>query len=210
MKKLCSIVLVGILLLSVTACTRISEQSNDGMSTSDKSVEDASVSSDVLLTDKELEDRMLYLIDPYILPVYWYTGDGSERLDVFEMEHVKPLENTPKDTTFYEVLRFNSIEDMKQSTEQIVTKEFAEQNLYPLLEKHKQFLERNGKLYYNTSAGSGGPVSGPVKATVLSKTENDAILSVVFQDLDGAEEEHQIELKKESGTWKLNNYPYLD
>ena len=107
------------------------------------------------ITDEALVDRTLYLLGHYIFPGYWYTGDGCDLLYVNEVG-MEPLENTPEYTKFFRVLRFDSIKEMKQATEQIVTKEFAENKLYPLLEENGQFLERDGKLYFNTEIGRGG------------------------------------------------------
>ena len=42
---------------------------------------------------------------------------------------------------------------------------------------------------------------------MISKKENEALLSVVYQDLGGEEEAYNIELKKENDTWKINNCP---
>ena len=108
------------------------------------------------ITDEALIDRALCLLDVYIFPVYWWAVSSEDLLNVNEWEGVEPLENTPEYTKFFRVLRFDSIKEMKQATEQIVTKEFAENKLYPLLEENGQFLERDGKLYFNTEIGRGG------------------------------------------------------
>lgn len=165
------------------------------------------VQADALPSDDMLVNRTLYLFDMYVLPVSWWRGAGSDSLCVNEF--AEPLENTPEGTTFHPVTRFQSIDAMKRATEQVFTKAYAEENLYPFLEKRKQFLERDGKLYMNTSAGAGMPPWGPVAADVKTKSVNSAILSVTFQDPYLEEEIHDIGLKLEDGIWKLNDYPYL-
>lgn len=194
LKRILSILLIGVLLLSAAACKQ--------------TVSNNDASADVM-TDEDLVDRTFYLLDGFVLPFSWYRGgDGSDLLNVNDSEGVEPLENTPEGTAFYQVLRFNSIKELKRATEQVVTKEYAEKYLYPDLVEYNLFLERDGKLYLNTEIGAGGTPFGPVEATVLSKTEDEAMLSVVFRDTLGEEEVHEIELKRENGIWKLNNYPY--
>lgn len=192
MKKLL-IVLIAILLLCFTACTL--------------NKDDNYASADVLLSDNILEERTLYLFDAFVLPIYWWAGAGSSLLDV--NVYVEPLSDTPEGTAFYPVNRFDSIEEMKRATEQVVTKKYAQENLYPFLEKHHQFLERNNRLYINTNAGCGAPPFEPISASVNSKTENSAIITVVFRDNLNREETHKIELIKENDNWKLNSFPFL-
>ena len=166
----------------------------------------SSQSEDALPEDEVLIDRTLYLFDIYVLPVSWWTGSGIFQLNINEVSD--PLENTPEGTEFHQVHRFDSIDEMKRATEQVFTREYAEKNLYPNLEKYKQFLERDGKLYINTEIGAGSTLFAPISAKVLSKAEDEAVLSVTFEEPYGRQEIHEIVLKKEKDSWKLNNYPY--
>lgn len=217
-----------IIFMSFSGCTQTQSneiesqsfsQSKQSSLASDSSLHDENASiqtaneailDDDIPSDEDLVDRTLYLFDIYVFPVGWWIGANEDALCVKYYEGLEPLENTPEYTAFYQVLRFNSIDEMKRATEQVVTKDYAENNLYPFLEENRQFLERDGKLYINIEGGCGMPPFGPISATVLSKTKNEAELSVVFQAEPGEEEVHKIELKRESGTWKLNNYPFLD
>lgn len=203
MKKLYAVLILGVLLLSATSCRQTLSESEEGLNVN-------AVSTDVLLTDEELIDRTLYLYDMYVLPVYWWTGAGSDLLAVWENESVEPLHSTPEGTTFYQIMRFNNIKEMKRATEQVVTRKYAEAYLYPLIEENQQFLEKDDKLYMNTSAGGGRSPLKPVSATVLSKTATNAELNVVFQEYYFEEVQmHKIELERENGIWKLNNTPYV-
>lgn len=169
------------------------------------------VSSIVLLTDEELEDRLLYLLDSHILPVFWWTGASDSTLDINYREDIEPLENTPENTEFYQVMRFYSIKEMKRATEQVVTKAYANKYLYPFLEKTNMFLERDGKLYRNQSMRPYGVAPYvPISATVLSKDENKAVLSLILRETYGKELVREIEMQRETGIWKLNNCPYMD
>jgi len=187
--KLISVFIVSLLLFSMISCASKNETLTDN-----------------LLTDEELVDRTLYLFDIYVFPVSWWTCSGFSSLIVNEF--VDPLENTSEGTAFHPVTRFNSIDEMKRATEQVVTKEYAEKNLYPNLNTYNQFLERDGKLYTNTEIGGGGTLFKPVSAKVTSKAKNEVILSVMFEEPYGEQETHEITLKNENGVWKLNNYPY--
>ena len=117
----------------------------------------------------------------------------------------EPLPDTPEYTTFFEVSRFDSIGEMKRAVEQVVTQEFAENILYPYLEKG-DFMEHDGKLYRNTSLLGSGWGADPVSASVLSKSENNAVLLVEFQEYD-----HivtcDVQMTKENGIWKIASLP---
>ena len=200
MKKIVSLLIVIVSIFAVAGCNANAPVTNNNSG--------ENPSEQLLLTDEELINRTLYLFDYYVLPIDWWTGAGTFKLNVNEFGD--PLENTPEGTAFHPVHRFNSIDEMKRATEQAVTMEYAEKNLYPNLDKHEQFLERDGNLYMNTEQGRGGYLFGPISAQVLSKTEDAAIMSVTFEEPYGEQEIHEIELKKENGVWKLNNYPYYE
>lgn len=46
-------------------------------------------------------------------------------------------------------------------------------------------------------------------ATVVSKSEDAAVLSVTFIDSDNKKEIRNIEMEFENQTWKLNSSPYI-
>ena len=197
------------LILAVSAgCVKMPPANSTSDFSSDETTNNTIASAGVMLTDEELEDRTLYLFDIYVFPVPWWTCSGFSSLIVNEF--VDPLENTPEGTAFHPVARFDSIAEMKRATEQVVTKAYAEKNLYPNLDTYHQFLERDGKLYTNTEMGGGLTAFKPISAKVLTKTEQEAILSVLFKEPYGERETHEITLEKENGTWKLNNYPYYE
>lgn len=155
-------------------------------------------------SDEQLISRLFSLYDYYIYPVPWFLGAGDDALGTLEIGY-EPLPDTPEYTTFFEVSRFDSIDEMKRAVEQVVTQEFAENTLYPYLEKG-DFMERDGKLYRNTSLLGSGWGTDPVSASVLSKSENNAVLSVEFQEyyhiVTG-----DVQMTKENGIWKIASLP---
>lgn len=155
-------------------------------------------------SDEQLISRLFSLYDYYIYPIPWFLGAGDDALGTLEVGY-EPLPDTPEYTTFFEVSRFDSIDEMKRAVEQVVTQEFAENTLYPYLEKG-DFMERDGKLYRNTSLLGSGWGADPVSASVLSKSENNAVLLVEFQEYD-----HivigDIQMTKENGIWKIASLP---
>lgn len=161
---------------------------------------------DVLLSDKELEDRAIFLFDPYVLPVYWWTEANGMLLSI--NNHLWPIFDAPDYTPFYCIERFNSIEEMKRATEQVMTKKYARENLYPLLEENHHLQEKDGRLYIDIKGKNRPAFFKPVSSSVESKTKDNATLTVVFRDESDNEETHKIELVKENDNWKLNNFPF--
>lgn len=155
-------------------------------------------------SDEQLISRLFSLYDYYIYPIPWFLGAGDDALGTLEVGY-EPLPNTPEYTTFFEVSRFDSIDEMKRAVEQVVTQEFAENTLYPYLEKG-DFMERDGKLYRNTSLLGSGWGADPVSASVLSKSENNAVLSVEFQEYDHIVT-GDVQMTKENGIWKIASLP---
>ena len=201
--KILSVVMAAALVL-LAGC-------QSGEPSSQTSSVEADIAAEHLLSDEKLIDRALYLLEPSIHPISWWIGAGIISLEVWEAEYVDPLEDTPEGSTFYQVLRFNSITEMKRATEQVMTKEYTQTNLYPFLEINKQFLERDGKLYFNTSGGCGMWPFRADSAKVLSKNSDTVLLSVTFIGGSGDEESvKEVEMKFEDQTWKLNSSPYTE
>lgn len=155
-------------------------------------------------SDEQLISRLFSLCDYYTYPIPWFLGAGDDALGTLEVDH-EPLPDTPEYTTFFEVSRFDSIDEMKRAVEQVVTQEFAENTLYPYLEKG-DFMERDGKLYRNTSLLGSGWGADPASASVLSKSENNAVLSVEFQEYDHIVT-GEVQMTKENGIWKIASLP---
>lgn len=156
------------------------------------------------ITDEELCERALYLLDPYVLPVAWWTGGGYSSLSVFSApDNIIQNENG----TYCRVFRFDSIQEMKQMTEQVVTKAYAEKYLYP--HEKDYFLEQEGNLYLSTAAFCGEWMFTAQSASVVSKTSTVAELSVTFENLYEEKFSFPIFLQLEEHTWKLANTPYV-
>lgn len=209
MKKVYISILSIVVMSCLISCGTNQTEVSSGMSEINEAESSSVKSSASLISDEELINRVLYLLEPFTHPVTWYTAAGDTELAVWEAEYVDPLEDTPEGTKFYPVTRFDSIAEMKRATEQVMTKEFAEKNLYPLLDKYNQFLERDNMLYRNTLIGRGAWPFKADSATVVSKSEDTAVLSVTFIDFRKKEEVRNVEMKFENQTWKLNSSPYI-
>lgn len=204
------------ILITMVGCNNFTSSASQTTTASEPSkqitnsqIDMSSIEDNDLMSDEELVERLLYLFNPYTLPVSWWIGAGESALDYQEFEYVEPIKVTSNGTEFYQVMRFNSIKEMKRATEQVVTEEYAQTYLYPFLEENGQFIEIEGKLYMeNTGAGIWPFVA--VSATVLSKSEDSAMLSVVFLGPNNEESVRDVDMKKENQTWKLNNTPYVE
>lgn len=208
MKKVCMLILSIVVMSCLISCGTNQTEVSSGISEINETESSSVTPSTSLISDEELINRVLYLLEPFTDPVGWYTAAGDTVLNVWEAG-VAPLEDTPEGTKFYRVLRFDSIADMKRATEQVMTKEFAEKNLYPLLDKYNQFLERDNMLYRNTLIRNEAWTFKANSATVVSKSEDTAVLSVTFIDSYNKKEIRNIEMKFENQTWKLNSSPYI-
>lgn len=159
------------------------------------------ISTEIQITDEMLEERVMHLLDPYILPVAWWTGGEEQVLDMLR-NYNKPAEVA----SGYEwVFRFNSIEEMKLCTEQVVTAQYAETYLYPLAAENLYF-EYDGRLYWNTKCKTEMDFLRPQSARLLSRDGGAAELMVDFED--GSR--YQVEMLLEDGVWKLNSTPYFE
>ena len=156
--------------------------------------------------DQQLIDRTLYLLDPYILPVSWWTGAGYDFLYPADSFSGTMLQPEPDASAYFEVLRFCNMEEMKRVTEQIVTKAYAQDVLYPRGEAY--FLEQDGKLYVSAAACTGSWKFRPLSAQVLSKTECFAEMQVVLGTENGSQFTSTVYLQDEDQTWKLANTPF--
>lgn len=154
-----------------------------------------------LITDEELCERALYLLDPYVLPVAWWTGGDPVVLDT-----LYSLETAPSNYIICQ--RFSNLEEMRLCTTQIVTQTYAEKYLYPQLKKDAFLSAKQGindSFLWNSSSPCSIPFSYPISAEVTERKGDTARLMVSFQN----GEEHPVEMKLEDGIWKLNSTPYL-
>lgn len=157
------------------------------------------------LTDQDLVNRAMYLLDPYLLPVSWWTGTGYELLRPLASEQYT-IQPDPDAPPYAQVSRFSSLEEMKQLTEQMVTTAYAETWLYP--QGEQWFYEQDGRLYISCLATSGGWSFTPAAASVTQRTETSAELEVSFYTEDDTRFTLPIELQLEDQTWKLASTPF--
>lgn len=125
MKKVYMLILSIVVMSCLMSCGTNQTEVSSGVSEINETESSLVTPSTSLISDEELINRVLYLLEPFTDPVTWYTAAGDTVLNVSEAG-VAPLEDTPEGTKFYRVLRFDSIADMKRATEQVMTKEFAE------------------------------------------------------------------------------------
>lgn len=91
------------------------------------------MSDEIQISNTGLEERAVYLLDPYILPVSWWMGGTEEMLHSLSSRNYPYLKNIPVDE--YDIVnRFIDIEDMKRCTEKIVA------SVYKGIHKKKEAL----------------------------------------------------------------------
>ena len=174
--------------------------------------EERELPDEIQISDEGLEERALYLLDPYILPVVWWYGGDAEILNADVRTDIKP--ETAK--TYYKqkykldfpegyapISRFADLDDMKRQTETMVTKDYAENCLYPLGED--SYLTYSDYFCWNYAVAD-VEFLRPQSATLLSRNDGVAQLLVTFED--GSQGE--VELLLEDGIWKLNSTPYVE
>lgn len=161
-------------------------------------------SDEIQISDIGLEERAVYLLDPYILPVSWWMGGTEEMLDALSSRNYPYLKNIPVEE--YDIVnRFEDIADMKRCTEKIVTKAYAENILYPLVaeDTYKMFENR---LCWKRDNATDMEFLKPESAQLLSRNGGVAEVLIAFEDDSQAE----VELLLEDGVWKLNSTPYVE
>ena len=162
------------------------------------------MSDKIQISDIGLEERAVYLLDPYILPVSWWMGGTEEKLNALSSRNYPYLKNIPIEE--YDIVnRFEDIADMKRCTEKIVTKAYAENILYPLVAEDTYKMFENRLCWKRDSATDIGFLK-PESAQLISRDGGVAEVLVSFED--GSQSE--VELLLEDGVWKLNSTPYTE
>ena len=155
------------------------------------------------LSDEELAELAVHFSQFDVNPdVWWILG---QNIDV-DME-VEPF----GEEGFRPVGRFNSIAEMQEATEQIVSRRYAEEHLYRLLDgPHRMFLERDGRLYRNTSGEGAWRIPMALEGHIISRSENEAIVAVTYDPflpdhmLPEGESVFNIRMVRESGGWRYD------
>ena len=135
------------------------------------------ISTEIQISDEMLEERVMHLLDPHILPVAWWTGGEERVLDI--AHNYNKSAGVPSE--YERIFRFNSIEEMKLCTEQVVTAQYAETYLYPLAAENLYF-EYEGRLYWNTKCKTEIDFLRPQSAQLLYRDGGAAELMVDFED----------------------------
>lgn len=149
--------------------------------------------SNSIPSDSEIKERAIYILSPDNLPVYWWYGAAESFLGVDSFNANSNIQGD-----FSLVTRFDSIDEMKKATEELVTEEFAQQ-LYEFSDEHNVFKDFEGKLYENMEVeGSAAPwvVESENQISVDSFDNATANISVIFNDGSGDTTTEKIELKK--------------
>ena len=148
------------------------------------------------LSDEELAELAVHFSQFDVNPdVWWILG---RNIDV-------DLEAEPFDEEMFRpVGRFNSIAEMQEATEQIVSRRYAEEYLYILLDGPiRRFLERDGRLYFNTRGEGIWRFAVAVEGDMISRNENEAIVAVVHHDPAG-DFVSNIRMIRERGGWRYD------
>lgn len=172
--------------------------------------------SDPVLTEEERVERenLIVLgdvmIDKGTSAMAWWLGDIWAAFDLSGATEPSYLD------TYYLVTEFDSIAQLKQETEKVFTKQFAEENLYfrngdP---ETARFVEHEGKLYIRDIGGWGLPF-GPIKNyTVKSLSEDECVIAAtVFNFRTNEDITYDFVLVKTDTDsddinrgWRLNTY----
>jgi len=148
------------------------------------------------LSDEELAELTVHFSQFDVNPdVWWILG---QNIDV-------DLEAEPfGEEMFRPVGRFDNIAEMKDATEQIVSRRFAEEHLYTVLDGPiRMFLERDGRLYFSTRGEGVWRIPVAVEGHIVSRNENEAIVAVTHH-LDGGEFVSNLRMVRESGGWRYD------
>lgn len=198
-------------LLGLSACTTSNtsekENSQQQMQTETAASDEAQTESTQQgdpVTDsekKEFEERALYLYSEGIYPELWWAEGANARDLGSDLD--QPLDLQIYETEYYHIDLFQSIEELKSATEQVVTKEYAEKYLYSWGEDRKMFTECEGELYAN--AYWEGSFFFPPKSLTFDRKDGDIVfLTSHFENPDGEPFTKETQL----GVWKFQ-YTYL-
>ncbi len=155
-------------------------------------------------TDQLWMDRFLYLYRND--PSYFWDGDlDRDEEDMLTLSVPNQQIANSEASHYFRVLDFNSLAELKAYTEQYVSKEYAENYLYPWAESWDLFEEQDGKLYQLDFVSQYGvQIPGnPVEVRCYEETTDTALLRVIFQKYDEQNASY-CKLKKENGSWKLD------
>lgn len=193
-----------LLVLALTACASVGNSSSDLPDM--QSEADATLESDAQeykLTEEE--ERLITTFDLLLhqgtSAINWWLGDIFLGLNI----SVGTQPSYQKD--YYLVPEFIDINEVKEKTQAVFTKQFAQENLYL---DEERFIEHNGQLLVRDSGGWGLPY-GPVKHYFVKfLSDNDAIVEVTVYDFSSkTNKQFDFVLTKENDEWKLDSYFHL-
>ena len=137
---------------------------------------------------------------------WWYHDPANEDLEV-------DITAAPIARSFYPVGRFVSIEEMKQASEQVFSRRFCEEVLYPIGFDETtfgtvHFADIDGMLCCNPDVGGmGWDYRMTEEISWVSQDEVQAVFSVMVEDvLQGETVPMEFRLIWEDGHWKLDTW----
>lgn len=167
--------------------------------------------SEAQVSDEVLEEYSMHLLNRENLPVTWWLAGGNSRTIWPDYYHYIYIDNIilsdrtePQTLQYCPVRRFDTVEELKLATEQVVSKKYAEAYLYPLEESESMFIEQNGRLYSHTVLDISPGIGDAVSAHMLVRNADTALLEVEFLVMEGFESQ-LIVMVLEDGLWKLDN-----
>lgn len=223
-KKLIIVLLAVYCLVLFTACNTDSNESKSSTvipeSSSSSEVQTASSNDETVLNSEIQSEEERYieltktLIDEGTKAICWWLDDIHNSFDI-------PLDNEPSYLDiYYPIPGYNSIEELKQATEQIFTNEFAEHYLYFVLTELEppRFVEHEGKLYGNDNGGWGMMLGSIKDYEATSITESKVVVTVTADSYSGDEEltfdfilvKNGVEKDDRFDGWRLNTYFIYD
>ena len=208
-KKAMAMVCALACLLGLSACTTLDTLEKENSPQQEQTeaasgeVREESTQQGDSVTDsekKEFEERALYLYSEGVYPELWW-AEGANASDL-GTDLDQPLDLQIYETEYYHIDLFQSIEELKFATEQVVTKEYAEKYLYPWGEDRKMFTEYEEALYAN-AYWEGSFFFPPESVTFVRKDGDVIFLTAHFENLDGEPFTKETQFKLEDGIWKF-------
>ena len=202
-KKAIVLLLTASMILSFTACAFAKVPSEENSQQHIETAEAENILQGDPVTNseaREFEERAMYLYSEGVYPEFWWAVGANARGIGADLN--RSLDLQIPETEYYHVDLFQSIEELKQATEQAVSEDYAEKYLYLWGEQRNMFAEYEGELYAN-AYWEGEFYYAPERIEFVRKNGDVVFLNAFFLNLDNEFFRNEIQLKQEDGVWKF-------
>ena len=202
-KKAIVLLLTASMILSFTACAFAKVPSEENSQQHIETAEAENILQGDPVTNseaREFEERAMYLYSEGVYPEFWWAVGANARGIGADLN--RSLDLQIPETEYYYIDLFQSIEELKQATEQAVSEDYAEKYLYLWGEQRNMFAEYEGELYAN-AYWEGEFYYAPERIEFVRKDGDVVFLNAFFLNLDNEFFRKKIQLKQEDGVWKF-------